>query len=122
MSMRSFARSAPRSFTRLTTAAIRQSTVARPSTSLLKSSWAPLRTFQPTSSFSTTQLRREPAGEVDEELSLKLESELQFEGELKENEQLPASVKDFLDNSPFELVDSLGRQDVVLKRSFGNET
>lgn len=120
MSMRAFARSAPRNLTRLSSAALRQSTVARPS-SLLRSSWAPLKSSQFTSSFSTTQFRRAPAGEVDEELSLKLESELQFENEMKENEQ-PASVKDFLENSPFELVDTPGKEDVVLKRKFGNET
>jgi complement component 1 Q subcomponent-binding protein len=122
MSIRSVARSAPRSLTRLSSAALRQSTTARPS-SLLRGSWAPLKSSQFTSSFSTTQLRRAPAGEVDDELSAKLESELQFESELKDkNEELPASVKDFLENSPFELVDTPGKEDVVLKRKFGNET
>ncbi|ORY58866.1 mitochondrial glyco protein [Pseudomassariella vexata] len=120
MSMRTIARSAPRTLTRLSSAALRQS-VARPSI-LLKSTLAPLRSSQLTSSFSTTQFRRAPAGEVDEELSVKLESELQFEGEMKENEQLPASVKDFLENSPFELIDTPGKEDVILKRKFGNET
>ena len=61
-------------------------------------------------------------GQVDEELSVKLESELQFESEMKENEQQPASVKDFLANSPFELKDVPGKEDVYLVRKFGNET
>lgn len=121
MSLRAVARSAPRTLSRLSSTALRQSTVARPS-SLLKSSWAPLRSTQVTSAFSTTPLRRAPAVEVDEELSVKLESELQFEGEMKENEQLPASVKDFLENSPFELKDIPGKEDVRLTRKFGNET
>lgn len=55
-------------------------------------------------------------------MSVKLESEIQFEGEMKENEQLPASVKDFLENSPFELQDTPGKEDVSLVRKFGNET
>lgn len=41
---------------------------------------------------------------------------------MKENEQLPASVKDFLENSPFELKDIPGKEDVRLTRKFGNET
>ncbi|KAK6842908.1 Mitochondrial acidic protein MAM33 [Apiospora arundinis] len=122
MSMRAVARCAPRTVSRLSSAALRQSTAARSSSSLLKAAtWAPLRSSQFTSSFSTTPLRSAPAGEVDEELALKLDSELQFESEMKENEQLPASIKDFLDNSSFELVDTPGKEDVVLKRKFGNE-
>ncbi|KAK8050156.1 regulatory protein SUAPRGA1 [Apiospora phragmitis] len=121
MSMRAVARSAPRSIGRLSSAALRQSTVARSSSLLKAATWAPLRSSQFTSSFSTTQFRRGPAGEVDEELSQKLESELLFESEMKENEQLPASIKDFLDNSAFELVDNPGKEDVILKRKFGNE-
>ena len=37
------------------------------------------------------------------------------------NEQQPASVKDFLDNSPFELIDTAGQEVVKLTRSFGDE-
>ncbi|KAK7950909.1 uncharacterized protein PG986_006637 [Apiospora aurea] len=111
MSMRAVARSAPRSISRLSSAALRQSTVAR-SNALLKATtaWAPVRSSQFASSFSTTPFRAAPAGEVDEELSLKLDSELQFETEMKENEQLPASIQDFLDNSSFELVDTPARR------------
>ncbi|KAI1377856.1 mitochondrial glycoprotein [Hypoxylon crocopeplum] len=121
MSLRAVARSAPRTLARLNSTALRQSRVARPS-SLLKSSWAPLRSSQFTSAFSTSQFRQAAASDVDEELSVKLESEIQFEGEMKENEQLPASVKDFLENSPFELKDSPGNEDVTLTRKFGTET
>ncbi|KAH8668902.1 mitochondrial glycoprotein [Xylariales sp. PMI_506] len=121
MSMRAIARSAPRTLSRFSSAAIRRSAVARPST-LRTTSWAPLRSSQFTSAFSTTPLRRAPAGEVDEELSQKLESELQYENELKESDQAPSSIKDFLENSPFELIDTPGKEDVILKRKFGNET
>lgn len=41
---------------------------------------------------------------------------------MKDNDPLPASIKDFLDNSPFELEDTPGMQDVILKRTYGNET
>ncbi|KAK7757354.1 Mitochondrial acidic protein mam33 [Diatrype stigma] len=120
LSLRAVARSAPRTVSRLSSAALRQSTVARPS-SVLKSSWAPLRSSQLTSAFSTTPFRRAPAGQADEELSSKLESELQFENEVKSDE-VPASVKDFLENSPFKLKDVPGKEDVFLTRKFGNET
>ena len=127
MSLRAAARSAPRTLTRLSSTAARSTTasasvssVARP---LARSSWAPLRsTRQFGAAFSTTPLRGKPAGQVDEELSVKLESELQFENEMKENEQQPASVKDFLENTPFELKDVPGKEDVYLTRKFGNET
>lgn len=130
MSLRAAARSAPRTLTRLSSTAARSTTasasasvlsVARP----LARSWAPLRSTtgqQLGAAFSTTPLRGKPAGQVDEELSVKLESELQFESEMKENEQQPASVKDFLANSPFELKDVPGKEDVYLVRKFGNET
>ncbi|KAI0122722.1 mitochondrial glycoprotein [Daldinia grandis] len=120
MSLRAAARSAPRTFTRLSSTTLRSSRLTQPS-SLLKSSWAPLSSSQFTSLFSTSQFRQAPPSEVDEELSVKLESELQFENELKEDEQLPASVKDFLQNTPFDLKDEPGKEDVSLTRKFGNE-
>ncbi|KAI0886523.1 mitochondrial glycoprotein [Annulohypoxylon maeteangense] len=120
LSLRTVARSAPRTLNRLSSTALRQSRVARPS-SLLKSSWAPLRSSQFASAFSTSQFRQ-AASEVDEELSVKLDSEIQFEGSMKEVDQLPASVKDFLENSPFELKDEPGKEDVTLTRKFNNET
>jgi complement component 1 Q subcomponent-binding protein, mitochondrial len=121
MSLRAVARSAPRTLTRLSSAAIRQTRVAQPN-SLLRASWVPLRATQLSASFSTTPLRQAADNEVDQELLAKLDSELQFENQMKENEQLPASVKDFLDNSPFELKDEPGKQDVYLVRKFGDET
>lgn len=120
MSLRAVARSASRTLPRLSSSAIRQS-AARPSPSLVNSAWTPLRSTQFASAFSTTPLRRAPPSEVDEELSVKLESELQFEKEMKDND-VPASVKDFLENSPFELKDTPGMEDVYLTRKFGNET
>jgi complement component 1 Q subcomponent-binding protein len=93
---------------------------ARPSTLLKLSRGTFLRPTQ-ASAFSTSVFRRAAAGETDEELSAKLESELQFEEEASQDEQLPASVKDFLDNSPFEIEDVPGREEVKLTRTFGDE-
>ena len=71
--------------------------------------------------FSSTAGRRAADGETDDELSAKLESEIQIEEDMKASEQQPASVKDFLDNSPFELIDTPGQEVVKLSRSFGDE-
>ncbi|KAL2752156.1 hypothetical protein ACRALDRAFT_2114167 [Sodiomyces alcalophilus JCM 7366] len=117
LSLRSLTRSAPRQLGRLSAAA-----TARPA-SLLRttSSFNSVSRVQRVSAFSTSVFRRAAAGETDEELAAKLDSELQFEEEVKQNEQVPASVKDFLDNSPFELEDIAGKEDVKLVRKFGDE-
>lgn len=108
---RSVARSAPRVVARLSGAALRQT--ARPSTFLKASSLRP--------AFSTTVFRRAAASETDGELSAKLESEIQIEEDMKANEQDPASIKDFLNNSAFELIDTPGQEVVKLVRNFGEE-
>jgi len=76
---------------------------------------------QQASAFSTTVFRRAAENETDEELSSKLGSEIEFEEDVKENEPQPTSIKDFLDNGPFEIKDIPGKEEVVLTRSFGNE-
>lgn len=116
LSIRSVARSAPRAFTRLS---LRQT--ARPSAFIKASSWSAAVQTQRASAFSSSAFRKSAAGETDAELVAKLESELQFEEEVKQNEQLPASVKDFIDNSPFELHDTPGKEEVKLTRKFGEE-
>lgn len=117
MSLRTIARAAPRTLARASaTSAIgrcqRTSSILRTPTSLLRTSQL--------SAFSTTVFRR-AQGEVDEELSVKLASEIEFENDVKENEPLPASVKDFLDNSKFQLEDVAGKEDVILTRTYGDE-
>lgn len=114
-SVRSLARTAPRTVARL-------SSVARPASArhsaLLRDQ---CRTLRPqVSAFSTSLLRRAASG-VDSELSAKLSSEISFEAEMKENEPQPVSIKDFLDNSPFEIQDTPGAQNVVLTRTYKNE-
>jgi complement component 1 Q subcomponent-binding protein len=116
-SIRSFARSAPRAVSRLTSSAIRRP--ARP-TSLLQSAWKPVST-QYAAPFSTSHIKRSTAGESDEELVAKLESEFEMENELKDSYEIPTSVKDYLENGPFEIVDTPGREDITLTRQFGDE-
>ncbi|KAI0968348.1 mitochondrial glycoprotein [Xylaria arbuscula] len=121
MSFRAVARSAPRTLSRMSSTAIRQTRTAQPS-SLLRTAWAPLRTPQLAAAFSSTPLRQAPENEADREILEKLESELQFESEMKANEQLPASIKDFIENTSYELKDEPGKEDVYLVRKIGNET
>jgi hypothetical protein len=40
---------------------------------------------------------------VDEELVMKFESELQMEKEMRDSDELPVNVRDYLDNGPFEV-------------------
>lgn len=116
-SLRSFARSAPRTVSRLSAAAISQSTSRSP---LLQAAWKPTST-QAVATFTSSALRRAKAAEGDEELILKLDSELQMEKEMKLQEGVPTSVKDYLENGPFEVIDTPGQEEVVLTRTFGDE-
>ncbi|KAF3763777.1 mitochondrial glycoprotein [Cryphonectria parasitica EP155] len=113
-SARSLARSAPRAISRLTTtsrpAIVRQGALLRA---------LPVRSQ--ISAFSTSLLRKAAAGTIDPELSSKLDSEIQFENTMKESETLPVSIKDFMENGPFEIQDTPGQQDVVLTRTYNNE-
>jgi complement component 1 Q subcomponent-binding protein, mitochondrial len=115
LSIRSFARSAPRAVSRLTSSAIRRP--ARPA-SLLQSAWKPAAPRY-AAAFSTSTIRRAQAAEGDEELVAKLESEIQVENEMKTD--VPTSVKDYLQNGPFKIIDTPGEEEVVLTRTFGDE-
>lgn len=116
LSIRTLARSAPRQLGRLSAATARPATLLRTTSSINS-----IGRVQRASAFSTSTFRRAAAGETDGELAAKLDSELQFEEEVKQNEQVPASVKDFLENSPFEIEDIAGKEDVKLVRKFGDE-
>ncbi|KAH6623510.1 mitochondrial glycoprotein [Chaetomium tenue] len=119
MSLRSIARSAPRALARASTT----STISRyqRTSSILSARPTSFLRTQQVSAFSTSMLRKAMAGEVDEEVSAKLASEIDFEKDVKQNEPLPASIKDFMDNSPFKVEDVPGSENVVLTRSFGEE-
>lgn len=62
------------------------------------------------------------AGEVDDELVAKLDSEISMEQEMKENSEVPQSVREYLENGPFEIQDVEGSEEVVLTRTFGEES
>lgn len=117
-----FARSAPRALNRMAAAS---SPLLRPqpaaaATFLKASSTAALaRNSARYAGFSTTVGRR--AAESDEELSAKLASEVQIEEEMKVSEQEPASIKDFLATTPFELIDTPGSETVKLVRDYNDE-
>jgi complement component 1 Q subcomponent-binding protein len=87
---------------------------------LLQSAWKPART-QCAAAFSTSNARRAVAGEGDEELIAKLESEIEMENQMKDAEGVPTSVKDYIENGPFEVLDVPGSEEVVLTRDFGDE-
>jgi complement component 1 Q subcomponent-binding protein len=116
LSVRTFARSAPRAVARISTSALRQS-VARPSTFVKTSALNLARPAR--AAFSTTVFRQ--AAEADNELAAKLESELQIEEDMKTNDQEPASIKDFLNNSAFKLIDTPGQEVVKLERTLNDE-
>lgn len=120
-SVRALSRAAPRTISRAAGASLR-SAIARPSLARTPAVKALLPT-RAAAAFSTTVRRssKEEDVEVDEALSAKLESEIQIEEDIKANEQQPASIKDFLDNSPFELVDTPGQEVVKLIRNYGDE-
>lgn len=61
-------------------------------------------------------------GAVDKELSAKLASEYAIETEMKENNDPPPAIQEFIKNGPFTVTDIEGNDEVVLERKFGNET
>jgi complement component 1 Q subcomponent-binding protein, mitochondrial len=90
-------------------------------TPALTSSYLPRLASSPFSTSSIVRAAQATSGEADAELSAKLQSELSFEDEMAEQDQVPASIKDFLANSPFKVVDENGSQEVKLVRKFGDE-
>ncbi|KFZ13100.1 hypothetical protein V501_03885 [Pseudogymnoascus sp. VKM F-4519 (FW-2642)] len=117
LSLRAIARSAPRAVSRLTVSAAR-----RPAAPIsIQSSWMPIRT-QAAAAFSTSRMYKATAGEVDDELVAKLESEISMEQEMKENSEVPQSVREYLENGPFEIQDVEGSEEVVLTRTYGEES
>lgn len=72
-------------------------------------------------SSTTARWAKAAQTETDEELSAKLDSEIQIEEDMKASEQEPASVRDFLANTPFELVDTPGKEVVKLVRQYNDE-
>ncbi|KAA8566545.1 hypothetical protein MFRU_042g00510 [Monilinia fructicola] len=116
LSLRTIARSAPRVARGLTNTAIK---TTRPT--LLQTAF-PASRLQCASAFSTSSIRAKSAApESDAELAEKLASEIKMEDEIKNQEEVPPSVKDYLENGPFKVIDTPGQEEVVLIRTFGDE-
>jgi complement component 1 Q subcomponent-binding protein len=101
LSLRSLARAAPRSAARYSAKAV------RPQASLFR----PTAAVQPAFShavprlaaaFSLSTARRQE-NSSNEELVAKLQSEIAMESEMKESDDLSANIKEYLENSPFEV-------------------
>ncbi|KAB2102485.1 hypothetical protein AG0111_0g9059 [Alternaria gaisen] len=117
MSLRNLARSAPRSAARFSTKAVRPQSSLRQA--FQPAAWAaPIPRL--TASFSMSAAKREDSG-TNEELVAKLQSEISMEEGMKEDEDLSHNIKEYLENSPFEIEDKAGNQEVVLTRTFNDE-
>ncbi|KAI5295108.1 hypothetical protein KEM52_002347 [Ascosphaera acerosa] len=127
MSLRSLTRAIPRSLTRsigVATAASQSLRLAKPVVAqpLLarRTAASPLAKY---AAFSTSRPAwEEKAGQVDIELAAKFEEELGFEVS-PENSQAEVTeyIQSYLKDSPFELKDAEGEDEVVMTRKFGNE-
>ncbi|KAI9643668.1 Mitochondrial acidic protein mam33 [Ciborinia camelliae] len=117
LSLRTIARSAPRVARGLTSTSIK--TATRPT--LLQTAF-PASRLQCASAFSTSSMRAKSASpESDAELVDKLANEIKMEEEMKAIQEYPTSVRDYLENGPFEVIDTPGNEEVVLTRRFGDE-
>jgi complement component 1 Q subcomponent-binding protein len=80
-----------------------------------------LSTPQQKTAFSTLPPCRAKGGEVNSELIAKIESELQIEKQMRNEEEVSSDIKAFLDDGPFEIHDTPGREEVVLSSTHGEE-
>ncbi|KAI9840907.1 MAG: hypothetical protein M1837_001234 [Sclerophora amabilis] len=120
LSIRALARSAPRTVCRqVHSAAFRPASSLR-HPSVLQSSWTASRS-RIAAPFSTSRNLREKQGEFDDELVAKFDSELQMEKQMRDSDEVPVGVRDYLENGPFQITDTPGQEEVVLNRQFGNE-
>lgn len=100
---------------RLATAGSVLRTGSRLSPIVLRRTTAALRPF-------SVSITRHGRGTVDKELSAKLASEYAIETEMKENDDPPPAIQEFIKNGPFNVIDIQGNDEVILERKFGNET
>ncbi len=61
-------------------------------------------------------------GLVDKELSAKLASEIKIETEMRESDDAPPAIQEFLSAGPFSIRDIAGHDEVEISRTFGNES
>ncbi|KAF2752257.1 mitochondrial glyco protein [Sporormia fimetaria CBS 119925] len=118
LALRNFARSAPR-VARISTRAVRpQPSLFRQAAASQQPAWTSAPRLA--ASFHISAVRRQES-DVQEELVAKLQSEISMEEDMKEDEDLSANIKEYLESSAFELHDKPGQQEVALTRTFGDE-
>ncbi|MCJ1429759.1 hypothetical protein MMC29_007674 [Sticta canariensis] len=135
LSLRSFTRAVPRSFSsvsaqcsRQTLTTVRRSSLLQQSTKLVsrqkfvafstsRSVWAQ----KGQGSSQSEQAVWAEKGQVDQELAAKLQSELELEKGMRDSEKLPANLQDYLDRSDLNIKDVAGQDRIVLTRQFGDE-
>ncbi|KAF2197670.1 mitochondrial glyco protein [Delitschia confertaspora ATCC 74209] len=117
-SLRNAARSAPRSFARISSKAIRPQAPLFRQAALYQPSWTQT-VSRLGASFHSSSVRKQDSN-VNEELVAKLQSEIAME-ERYDDEDLSENIKEYLDNSPFTVEEKPGHQEVVLTRTFGDE-
>jgi complement component 1 Q subcomponent-binding protein len=115
--LRNIARSAPRSFARISSKAVRPQSLFRQA-ALYTPSWTQ-NVSRLGASFHTSVVRRQDSN-VNEELVAKIQSEISLE-EGYDSEELSENIKEYLENSPFTVEEKPGHQEVVLRRTFGDE-
>lgn len=94
--LRSLARTAPRSAARLCSkAALRQTAVLQPT-------WTQA-VPRLSAAFHVSAARRQESSAVSDELVAKLQSEMSLEQDMQEDEDLSTNIKEYLENSPFEV-------------------
>lgn len=113
-----------RTLARLGARTARFSTPALPRTyatrTLAASTWRAVPKTHIAAAFSTSARTRR--SDTDNELLAKIDSELALERQLNEYDEVPSSVKEYLDSTPFKLEDKPGQELVELVRNYGNET
>ncbi|KIW00863.1 uncharacterized protein PV09_07620 [Verruconis gallopava] len=111
LSLRTFARSAPRSIARL-------ATVSRSPAVFGGAIRAAPSVARFTAPFSTSFVRRQG----NEELVAKLTSEYEIETSSREEDaDSSATIKEYLEDSPFKLIDTPGQEEVILTRKYNDE-
>ncbi|GAB7351369.1 hypothetical protein MBLNU459_g2052t1 [Dothideomycetes sp. NU459] len=119
LSLRSIARQLPRSAARLSAAAARPA--QRPAQlQSLSLAWRPAVARTGGASFSTSFVRRSDIDSANEELAAKLNSEIVLETD-QQDDSYRENIKEYLENSDFQIEDTAGQEEVHLTRTYGDE-
>ena len=121
-SLRHASRSALRATSRISSQPARRSLTSFTGPNTLRQTSCIASLLPARAQFSTSVARYSTQeGEIDGELSAKLQEELQMEREMSSNDDMPPELKDFLDNSGWNLQDKSGDEEVALTKAFGQE-